>query len=124
MIPGGDILAMALSVIESTAVQYYAFDSRQLNDIGLEVSTYAAPETIEGSVQAMPLSEYNNLGLDLSREYITFYAEKDMHNSGRDRENDYFTWDGYRWDIVNVTAWYGIDGWSQVVAVKDTLSHD
>lgn len=124
MIPGSNILALALSVIQPTSIEYYSFVSRQLNSIGLEESTFSAPEVIKGSVQAMPLAEYNNLGLDLSREYVTLFAQKDMHNSGRDRENDYFMWDGYRWDVVNVTAWKAIDGWSQVIAVKDTLSHD
>jgi hypothetical protein len=118
MIPGANLLAMALSIMEPAAVLFYPFISRNVNAIGLEVSTYGEPVTLEGSVQAMPRSEYEQLGLDLAREYITFYAQANMQNSGRDRENDYLAWDGFRWDIVNVTAWHGIDGWSSVLAVK------
>lgn len=118
MIPGADILAMALSIMQPTSVQYFPFLSRNVNAIGLEVSTYGAPVTLEGSLQALPRTEYEQLGLDLAREYIVFYAQADMQNSGRDRENDYLVWNGAKWDIVNVTAWHGIDGWSEVLAVK------
>ena len=118
MIPGIDLLAMALSIMQPTSVEYYAFASRTVNAVGYEVGVYAEPVTLEGSMQAMPRSEYEQLGLDLAREYVTFYAQEDMQNSGRDRENDYLVWQGYRWDIVNVTAWHGIDGWSSVLAVK------
>lgn len=118
MIPGANQLAMALSILQPTSVQFYPFVSRSVNAIGLEVSTYGEPVTLEGSVQALPRTEYERLGLDLAREYVTFFAQANMQNSGRDRENDYLAWSGAKWDIVNVTAWYGIDGWSEVLAVK------
>ena len=118
MIPGINLLSLALSVMQPMTVSYYEFVSRTVNEIGYEVATYAEPIEIKGSLQALPRSEYEQLGLDLAREYVTFYASLDMQNSGRDRENDYLVWQGYRWDIVNVTAWHGIDGWSSVLAVK------
>lgn len=118
MIPGADLLAMALSIMEPATVLLYPFVSRNVNAVGYEVGTHGEPITLEGSVQAVPLAEFEKLGLDLSREYITFYASAVMQNSGRDRENDYLVWAGFRWDIVNVTAWHGIDGWSSVLAVK------
>jgi hypothetical protein len=118
MIPGADLLAMALSVLQPASVQFYPFVSRSVNDIGMEVSTYGEPVTLEGSVQALPRTEYERLGLDLAREYVTFFAQADMRSSGRDRENDYLAWSGAKWGIVNVTAWYEVDGWSEVLAVK------
>ena len=118
MTPGSNLLALALSIMEPATVLFYPFLARSVNAIGLEVSTYGEPVTLEGSVQALPRSEFDKLGLDLAREYIVFYASLDMQNSGRDRENDYLAWAGARWDIVNVTAWHGIDGWSEVLAVK------
>lgn len=118
MIPGADLLAMALSVIEPTAVQYYAFASRTPNAVGVQVATYAEPVTVKGSVQAVPLAEFEKFGLDLAREYVTMFAQFDMQNAGRDRANDYFVWRGQRWDIVQVTAWHAIDGWSEVLAIK------
>lgn len=117
-VPGSDILALALSVLGTDSVQYYSFVSRAVNAIGYEEATYAEPVAVEGSVQALPRSEFEKLGLDLAKEYVYFFASLDMQNAGRDRANDYLGWDGSRWDIVNVTSWYAVDGWAQVLAVR------
>lgn len=118
MIPGSNLLNQALTVIASQTVQYFAALSRQTNNIGLVTAVHSAPIDIKGSVQAVPLVNYERLGLDMNREYIMFYASLDMRDAQRDRTTDYLGWNGSRWDIINVTAWHGIDGWSSVLAVN------
>lgn len=119
MIPGDNLLAMALSIMGTQDVQYYAFASRSVNTIGYEVNTYDEPVTITGSLQALPLNEYEKFGFDMAREYVTFFANLQMKESGRDRSSDYFTANGFRYSIVLVTDWSAIDGWSEVKAIKD-----
>lgn len=118
MIPGSNLLNLALGAITPMTVQYFAYSGRNINAVGLAVATHSAPVDIRGSVQAVPLANYERMGLDLNKEYIMFYASLGMESAGRDRSTDYLGWAGSRWDIDNVTAWHNIDGWSAVLAVK------
>ena len=50
-VPGSNILATALTLIAASQITYLQFVSRTTNAIGMLVPTYAAPVTINGSIQ-------------------------------------------------------------------------
>jgi hypothetical protein len=119
VIPSSDILEDALMVIDTDTVQYYSYYSDVTNDAGIVIPTYLNPIDVDGSLQAMPLSQVEKLGYDMSREYVVFFAQMPMYEASRDRGADYFTFNENRYSIVNVTNWHMIDGWAEVTAIKE-----
>ena len=54
MIPGSNVLSMALSILGKQCFQYFPFLSRTLNSIGSDGDLAAAPVPVTGSVQPVP----------------------------------------------------------------------
>ncbi len=118
LVPGSNLLGMALRVIARQSFDYYAFIARVKNSAGLFVPDYASPVTLTGSVQPVPRVLYQNLGLDLQRNYLTFYVEKDILDLRRDVSGDKFVFAGLTYQCESITNWFPMDGWVPVLAVQ------
>ena len=118
MIPGQNILNMALSVIAPSSFQYYAFLSRTPNDIGQDVTSYAEPVTLLGSVQPVPRNLFEAYGLDFQRSYVNVYVSKGILDIARDVSGDQIQFNGFTYQCLSITDWQPIDGWDQVLCVK------
>lgn len=117
MIPGLNLLDVALSVIAPQDVMILRCTGRTVNSAGNFVSTYAAAAPLKASVQAVPRSEYQYLGLDLQKNYAKMYASADTQDVGRDRSGDQFTWAGRKWQAESNTDWYQQDGWKATLLI-------
>jgi len=117
MIPSSNILAQALTVIHPMPVKYFQFTGRGVNDIGLDVSTYADPITVYGSVQAVNRSVYENLGLDWQKNYVNLFMKRLITDINRNQSGDQIEWMGRRFECKSETNWYNIDGWVEVLCV-------
>lgn len=118
MIPGSNILQAALQVIARSSFCYYAFESRTPNAVGQDVTTYAAPVTLQGSVQPVPRSLYQQYGLDFQRNYVNVYVSQTVLDVTRDVSGDQILFNGRTYQCVSVTPWSAIDGWSAVLCVQ------
>ena len=118
MIPGANILEMALSVIASQTVTYYKFIERSLNEVGQDISVFMEPQQLQGSFQPMPKDAYNSFGLDLQQEYFIFYVSKKIIDLDRDTSGDQLVFGGDRFQCLSNTEWYNLDGWKAVVCVR------
>ncbi len=118
MIPGGNILKTALSAIGKQQFIYYPYATRTLNAIGLYNAVYTNGVPVSGSVQPIPRSLYENMGLDFQRNYFNFFVTQDIFDVARDVSGDQFCFQGKNFQCVSKTAWYGIDGWDQVLCVE------
>lgn len=90
MVPGSNILNMALGVIASQSLGYYAFVKRTNNKIGLYVDTYAEPLTVRGSIQPVARSTMVLQGLDLQKNYVNIFISRQVLDVNRDVSSDYF----------------------------------
>lgn len=117
MIPGSNLLATALSVIGAPTVTYYRYAGRSRNEVGQYV-TEVSQETRQGSVQAVSRNLYEQLGLDLQKNYVWFYAIGSTQDIGRDVSGDQFDFNGSRYEILSLTDWTPIDGWNGALAVQ------
>lgn len=118
MIPGSNLLRSALSVIARQTVILYRWTGSVTNAAGLDVSSYAAAETVtEGSVQAVPRNRYDALGLDYSRNYVAWFTTAAARGVERDRAPDQFTYGGRLYDVQLVTPWNLQDGWNEVLGI-------
>ena len=114
----GNLLNRALKRVGSQTVQYMRFSGRTTNEIGLDVSTYAEPVNITGSVQAVPRSTYEQLGLDFQKRYIMIYTSAPVVDLQRDVSGDKISVGGKSYQVVSATDWLMMDGWQSVLCVE------
>lgn len=118
MIPGSNLLVTALTVIASADIIYYKFISRALDSAGLYTSLYNAPIIIKGSFQPIKKSMYAALGLNLSKKYANMYVPNDIIDVNRDVSGDKISFQGENFQCESAEPWFGIDGWTAVLCVK------
>lgn len=120
-VPGSNLLKRASRLIKLQAVAYYQDAGRTNNDIGVEQTVYEPPVTVQGSVQAVPLSAYQQLGLDFGKTYVTLYTQTPMVGVARDVSGDVFTYNGKVYQVQSPTDWNAQDGWNGVLAVQTSM---
>lgn len=120
MIPGSNLLNMALGVIGAQEVQWRRNTGVVTNSAGIDVASFAAPETVFGSFQAVPRSLYQFQGLDFTKNYAMFYASHDMKDVLRDRAGDRLTYGSVTYAVESATSWFLQDGWDGVLCVELT----
>lgn len=117
MIPGINLLAIATQAIGTDTVMWSRFVSRERNALGNWVSTYDDPVAIRGSVQPVEARDYKELGLDMSRRYVTLFTSHDVQHVKRESSPDKFEWDGGLWEAQGGDDWHRQDGWREVILV-------
>lgn len=120
-VPGSNLLKRASRLIKLQAVAYYQDAGRTNNDIGVEQTVYEPPVTVQGSVQAVPLSAYQQLGLDFGKTYVTLYTQTPMVGVARDVSGDVFTYNSKVYQVQSPTDWNAQDGWNGVLAVQTSM---
>jgi hypothetical protein len=116
-IPGQDLLAMALTMIAQQYLTYYQARSRVLNDLGQYVTTFAAPIPMYGSWQPVPRQLYMQYGLDLQKDYYTFYTSNNVLDLARDITADQVAFNGQLFQVESNNDWYALDGWKGILCV-------
>lgn len=122
MIPGTNLLRMALTVVNPQGVTYYAPESRTLNDIGQYVTTYADPILLQGSFQPVQRQVLQSMGLDMQKSYYVFYSLYNLQDVERDTSPGlliYITGDVLQ--IESDTEWINQDGWKGVLTCYSAL---
>jgi len=117
-IPGLNLLGLALGAIASQPVVWIPWLSSTVLADGMVVPNFAPPVSVpNGSVQAVPRTRYASMGLDYSKNYVTWFTPAAVRGVERDRTPDQFVWNGTLFDVLTVTAWNAQDGWCEVVGV-------
>lgn len=117
MIPGSNLLNMALGVIGSQPVLYYR-DSQQREELpnGVLVTKFDPGRTIpRGSVQAISQYKVEQMGLDMSKHYVEWLVSRDVLGVERNASGDQMVWSGKRYTVVEVEQWSPQDGWCAAV---------
>lgn len=117
-IPGANLLSMAARVIAMQTLQHRAFVSRAENAAGDTVSTFAAPVAIQGSVQPINKRLYQELGLNLTKNYVMLYTSANVSPTTRDREGDLVSFNGKTWQCESDQSWACIDGFTKMLCVE------
>ena len=114
-----NLLNTALRVIPKQSIDYYRFLSRTTNEVGRDVSIYADPLKVIGSLQAVSWDRLQFLGLDSEKEYVAFYTASDLLNIERDTSGDQLAYQGKRYQIIGKpNDWVRQDGWNGVLCVR------
>lgn len=119
MIPGSNLLRSALRLLGNQTVAHLPWTGRTTSPTGRDVSTYGAGVVYtEGSVQAVPRERYADMGLDYTKKYVTWFVPAVIRGVERDRSPDRFSYNGFLYEVVDVTAWNAQDGWNEVLGVE------
>lgn len=117
--PGSNLLKQALQLISSNPCSYYRFLGRTTTNAGRFISEFAAGVPVKvGSIQAVPRNKYQIMGLELEKEYVTWFVPEDVIGLERDAAGDQINYKNERYQLVNTTSWFGQDGWLSVLCVK------
>lgn len=117
MIPGQNLLKMALTVIQRQYLYYYKFEGRTLNSVGQDIAIYSPPIGIYGSFQPVPRVLYDKYGLNLQKKYYTFYTSNNVINLQRTVSGDQMGFNGQRYQCESNNTWYEQDGWKGILLV-------
>jgi hypothetical protein len=117
MIPGINLLNLALTVIEPQGVEWHKFGARTQNALGQWITTYQPGVAIWGSWQPLESKRYAELGLDLAKRYFVFYTSNDLTGVERGESGDVLIWNGRKFQIQDDTVWYQMDGWDGIICV-------
>ena len=120
MIPGSNLLNLALGALGQQTLDHYRFVSRETNSIGLDVATYAEAVQVTGSFQPVPRNLYQQSGLDLSKNYATFFTSAAISDVKRDVSGDYLSFGGKLYQCLSASDWKGIDGWLSITCIETT----
>ena len=117
-VPGSNLLNMALGLISSQAVGWRAYVGKTINAAGFEVPTFAEPVTVYGSFQPVSDNMVQQLGLDMTKNYATFFASRNFGEVDRDKTGDRLIYAGRVYQIESKTPWHDQDGWDYVLCVE------
>ena len=115
----GNLLNIAATAIPQQSLQWERFTGRELIG-GRWVSRYDAAKPIKGSIQAVDLRSYQQLGFDTAKRYWTLYTSHSVSMTGEDRAPDIVHWQGKRMEPIGETPWNEQDGWRGVYLVEIT----
>lgn len=119
-IPGSNLLNMALGLIGAQQVMWSRYGSKTTNAAGFDVVTWFAPVGVFGSFQPVSATMMQQLGLDMTKNYATFFASSEFGEPDRDKTGDRLTYDGKTYLIESKTPWHAQDGWEYVLCVEVT----
>lgn len=119
MIPGSNLLNMAMGLIAPQTVKYFqALPRGAANSIGVLPSTFAAGvDVATGSLQPVPKALFQQLGLDYKKTYVTWYVQRSVIGLERDSSGDEIEWNGNRYKCQDENDWFGQDGWLAMLCV-------
>lgn len=120
MIPGANLLQMAMGLIGPQKVGWRQFTGKTQNAAGFDVPTWSAAVDVLGSFQPVSTNMLQQLGLDWTKNYATFFASVSFGAVDRDKTGDRLVYAGKTYQIESKTPWDAQDGWNYVLCVEVT----
>lgn len=118
MIPGANLLGAALRVIRPQTMQLRAFVSRGENAAGDTVAVFAAPVDFQGSMQPVNKALYQQLGLNLAKNYSNLFVFGNVQPTARDRDGDLVLFNGKTWQCESDRDWSGVGEYRKTLCVE------
>jgi len=112
-----NLKAMSAQIVPQQIVSYSAFVSRSENDLGKDVAVFADSVEVTANVQPVQRSVYEQLGLNLQKEYVTIFTTYNMGDVARDRTGDKFVFQERTYQIESKMDWTS-RGWDSALAVR------
>jgi len=109
-----------MGLIGAQTVAWSRFTGFTTNAAGVQVPAFSAPVDVVGSFQPVTAKLIEQLGLDFTRNYATFFASENFGDVQRDKTGDRLAYGGKVFQIESKTPWHAQDGWEYVLCVEVT----
>ena len=118
MIPGINLLNIALGAIAGQTLQWYKFAGNTQNALGQDIPSYEAPITIIGSFQPVDARTVQEMGFDVTKQYRNLYSSNPLKVVSRETSPDYAVFNGRKYEVAGEPGdWYAQDGWKGILFV-------
>lgn len=117
MIPGINLLSIALGAIAPQSGQWLQFIGNTENSQGQDIPQYAAAQVVTGSFQSTDARTVADMGLDVTAKYRTLYSPTPIAITDRSTSPDLLIFYGRKYQVAGELDWINQDGWKGVVLV-------
>lgn len=121
IIPGGvNLLALANRAIGFSSCVHKRWRGNAEDDAGIVDPQYYPDEPIKASIQPVPRTMIELLGLDVQKDYVTIYTTADVtvRDTERNVSGDLVLFDGNTYQAESNTKWVAQNGWRGTVFVS------
>lgn len=119
-----NILGMALTLIPEQTALLFRWISRETNEFGIDVDTFAHPVPLIGSIQPVDRSRYGYMGLNDSKSYIVIYSTEIARTVTNTENPDQVEYMGRRYRVMSAADWRVPAGYTGFMAVDIGGAHD
>lgn len=101
--------------------EFYQFQGSTLDDLGRDIPQYSDPINLKGSIQAVPNKMYEQLGLDLEKNYITVFCPQLIQSLAQNSQPDKIIWNNRTFEAVETKDWTNLNGYTKALfaEIKD-----
>lgn len=117
MIPGMNLLNIALGAITPQAGTWLRFIGNTQNSQGQDIPQYAPEQPITGSFQSTDARTVQDMGLDVTARYRTLYTIAPVNDTDRGTSPDLLIFYGRKYQVAGKLDWVKQDGWQGLVLV-------
>lgn len=99
--------------------EFYKYIGSKLDEMGRDVPDYAEPPLIyTGSIQPVPNRMYEQLGLDLNKNYKTIFCPELMLSIAESIQPDRIVYESRTYQIIDNKDWYETNGYTKIIMVE------
>lgn len=98
--------------------EFYKFKGSTLDEFGRDIPEYFTPVTYTGSIQAVPNKMYEQLGLELDKNYKTVFCPQLMQSLAEQTQSDIIVYDNKKFQIIENKNWFNQNGYTKILMVE------
>ncbi len=99
-------------------ILYYQYNGTTTDSMGRDIPDYLDPITLWASVQAVSNKTYQELGLDLNKNYKTIWAEHPLFSIAERKQPDKILYDNLTFQIVENRKWSETNGYTRALIIQ------
>lgn len=97
---------------------FLKYKGTTIDMMGRDVPEFAEPITHTGSIQPVSNKMYEQMGLDLDKNYKTVFCSALMQSIAENIQPDRIIYDGRTFELVENKNWYETNGYTKVLMVE------
>ena len=98
--------------------QFLKYKGATIDPMGRDVPEFEDAVALTGSLQPVSNKMYEQLGLDLNKNYIVIYCPALMQSVAQKPQPDRIVFQNRTYELVEDKDWYVSNGWTRAIAVE------
>lgn len=97
---------------------FLKYKGTTIDDMGRDVPEFEEPRTLLGCIQPVSNKMYEQLGLDLDKNYKIVFSSALMKSLAENIQPDRIIYQGLTYELVENKNWYETNGWTKAIMVE------